>query len=131
MTRPSPSFHRKTPRRLAGAYEQEVVELVEVPLVEQELVEAAMLFRQVLRQSQAERMYMYQAVTETERHGAERAPLHPQRNVVVFMRGFRSPAEREQRTLPELGVALAEEVVVEQEACEQSAGRQDDRAAPA
>ena len=43
MTAPSPDFHSPSPSDKGGPHEQPVIELVEVPFVEQEQVERAEL----------------------------------------------------------------------------------------
>ena len=53
-----------------------------------------------------------------------------QRNMVVFLEQF-VLRQREQRALPELGIVMAEEVVVEQDAGEDARRSPEDRAAPA
>src|SRR5690606_2601424 len=60
--------------RLCGTNEEEVIEFVEVPLVEKELVEATMGLGQTLRRLRRLDVHV-PGGHETKGHGEERAPL--------------------------------------------------------
>src|SRR6185369_16933991 len=105
------------------ADEEEVVELVEVPLVEDELVHDAELLDEGFRQLRIAQVGI-PGGHEADGHHGERRPLHPYRHAVhvvdqVFI--------EDQRALPELARALADEVMGEEEAGEDRAQAQQDQ----
>jgi hypothetical protein len=110
---------------LGGADEQEVVQLVEIPLVEQEPVEPLMLRSEPdwrLRRADVE----VPGGDEARNHGDQRRQLHPHRHVVEIVQDV-VVGQQEQRALPEGVVARADEGVLEDDAGEQRARGEDEQ----
>ena len=126
MNQPSPVFHRKVPRRLAGLTNRKSKSSSKYHLLSRNGVKAPMLRREVLRRFRRADVELA-GDHEAEQHRHERRKLHPERHFVDVMQDV-VVRQREQRGLPELRVVLADEVVVEDDAGEQRTdGQQEQR----
>ena len=117
---PSPVFHRNATEPQRRPHEQKVVEPIEVPGVEQELVGAA----EALGEAEGhERIGDVEIPgdAEAERHGDGGRQPHQQRHLVML------PRMRDDRPSPERGLIGADEIRHEDAAGEQRTEREHDQ----
>ena len=122
MMRPSPGPPQEAAEPHRRAHEDGVVELVEVPLVQEEAVQHRVLGGEVPRRRLVDHVHV-PGEAEAEGHHDRRQPRDQGRDVVDLLHDLVVGAE-EQRALPEIPRMLADEGVMEQKARQERSGRQ-------